>query len=207
MRLKLIEKGWDSYEGDIGGITFVNGESIDHVSRADADRIACVMRTEIIDGEYTPINEAIVDRNIAAPVKEPLRTVTQEEHDDEAALRRGKARPVPAVLYTREELEAIADEKGIAGLREIAEPIGVRDRSISGLIKETLQKQTDLIAAWEKATGRTYTPEPALETGPELPPPPGSPEPEPKPTPAPTGATPDSEPAPAGATSEPEPKE
>lgn len=44
-------------------------------------------------------------------------------------------------VYSREELEAIADEKGIAGLREIGNTLGVKSNSIEDLIKKILDKQ------------------------------------------------------------------
>lgn len=42
---------------------------------------------------------------------------------------------------TREELEAIADEKGISGLREIGNELGVKSNSIEDLIGKILAAQ------------------------------------------------------------------
>lgn len=44
-------------------------------------------------------------------------------------------------VYTKEDLEKIADENGIKGLREIAEPLGVKNVSIEGLIAEIIKAQ------------------------------------------------------------------
>ena len=44
-------------------------------------------------------------------------------------------------IYSQEELEQIADKDGINGLRKIANPLGVKDNSIAGLIKEIVQGQ------------------------------------------------------------------
>ena len=44
-----------------------------------------------------------------------------------------------APAYTEEQLAAIADKQGIAGLREIAEPLGVKGNSIAGLISSILK--------------------------------------------------------------------
>ena len=40
---------------------------------------------------------------------------------------------------SREELEAVADDGGISGLRAIAEPLGVKSNSIDGLIDAILK--------------------------------------------------------------------
>ena len=45
------------------------------------------------------------------------------------------------VKYTREQLEQVADEKGMAGLRRIADEFGLKGKSIPGLIEAILQKQ------------------------------------------------------------------
>jgi len=46
-----------------------------------------------------------------------------------------------ATVHTRETLEAIADKEGIKGLREIADPLGVKSTSIVPLIDAILEKQ------------------------------------------------------------------
>lgn len=43
--------------------------------------------------------------------------------------------------YTREELEAVADDKGISGLREIGDEIDAKSNSIEGLIEKILSMQ------------------------------------------------------------------
>ena len=44
-------------------------------------------------------------------------------------------------VYTREELEALADEQGIAGLRAVGEARNVRSNSIDSLINKILKAQ------------------------------------------------------------------
>ena len=48
-------------------------------------------------------------------------------------------------LYTQEELEAVADKQGINGLRAIADPLQVKNRSIPGLIAEIVAAQQKLV--------------------------------------------------------------
>lgn len=94
--------------------------------------------------------EAPKEEVIPAPVKieeAALPVADEDKAQDEldALLAETSSEPdgetEPVRLYTKEELEAIADEKGIAGLREISDPMGVKDNSIVGLIKEILQAQ------------------------------------------------------------------
>lgn len=59
--------------------------------------------------------------------------------DIEAEL--AEAEPAAAKVYTREELEAIADTTGIKGLREIADPMGLTSTSIVPLIDAILETQ------------------------------------------------------------------
>lgn len=47
-----------------------------------------------------------------------------------------KVAVAPTKRYTRAELEAVADESGIQGLREIADPLGIKATSIRKLIDE-----------------------------------------------------------------------
>ena len=57
-----------------------------------------------------------------------------DQTDEEGA----KGRPA----YTREELEGVADESGISGLREIGNALNARSNSIEGLIDAILSAQT-----------------------------------------------------------------
>ena len=40
--------------------------------------------------------------------------------------------------WTREKLEAIADQTGISGIREVSDPLGLKGTSIRGLIDQIL---------------------------------------------------------------------
>lgn len=47
----------------------------------------------------------------------------------------------PAEALSREALETIADEEGIAGLRKIGEPLNVKSNSVEGLIEKLVAAQ------------------------------------------------------------------
>ena len=149
MQIKLMEVGMHAFTGDIGGINFVDGISVDPISRADMDRLACVMRVEIVaEGDekaHVPTNVSILDRSQSAEVVAPRETQTDEARKAEEADRAAKNKaPAPQAYeksYTRAELEEIADDTGMPGLREIGGPRGVTDRSIAGLIEAILEDQ------------------------------------------------------------------
>lgn len=70
--------------------------------------------------------------NAEQPKEEkPAEASTEVETEERPATPEGSK-----VKYTAEQLEKIADEQGIAGLRAIAEPLGIKARSIAELIKE-----------------------------------------------------------------------
>lgn len=52
----------------------------------------------------------------------------------------GAAEAVSGLYWTETELGEIADKKGIKGLREIAEPAGIKGNSVSGLIDQIVKK-------------------------------------------------------------------
>lgn len=71
------------------------------------------------------------------------------EAERKAALEaaRLKAESETPVVYTREELEAIGANDGIAGLREIGEKIDASGRSINELVVAILRKQTKALTS------------------------------------------------------------
>lgn len=148
MKVRLTQAGFETYNGQMGVIFFENGLSLDDVSRMDAVRIAAVMSAEWEDGSNLSPTQSLLDNvHNAAPVvtesadesaepkaetTPPLSTEAVEE----------QASPVQAaeaaVRYTEAQLETIADEQGIAGLRAICDPLGIKGRAISELIQELI---------------------------------------------------------------------
>jgi hypothetical protein len=138
-RLKIVEKGWETFSDYFGGFKFTNGLSDEAIPSADAQRLGSWIRFEGVDDE-AQVGEGVVqvaltdtkaDVVIAAGDKEP-ETVSVEQAAEAA---------VEATKYTVEELEALADQGGIAALRKIGDKIGVKGRGIPELIREIIQKQ------------------------------------------------------------------
>jgi hypothetical protein len=146
MKLRITQSGFQTYNGQMGLAVFENGLSVDEVPEQVARRLSGVIQCEWEDGTNPSVTQAELTRDTPAPnVYTTFADVPQEVKPKLAVTPESKA-AAPAVVvdvtpgnvYTQEELEAIADAKGIAGLREIAEPVGIKSNSISGLIKEMI---------------------------------------------------------------------
>jgi hypothetical protein len=97
-------------------------------------------------GEAGPVKEEVNPAPVKLEPEVPQKTDAETEAEKELEALTAPTPDLedvqePRAVYTREELEKIADDKGIAGLREIADPMGVKDNSIMGLIKEIIQAQ------------------------------------------------------------------
>lgn len=130
MKLKLTAVGYENFTGLFGTVEYVDGLSVSDVMPQTAKRVACVISVEWEDGTKVGVADALIaNQNMPAPNE----TATVIPVEPEKPV-------VNTVAWTEEELGAVADEKGIAGLREIAEPHGIKGNSIAGLIKGILDK-------------------------------------------------------------------
>lgn len=139
--LKITEPGWATFDGFLSGVEFVQGVSKEDISPSIAARIAGTMRCEMVDTGLNPsFTQQLVDRlNECAPVAEPM-----ERASEVSVVVLEQTEPVEenkVEKHTKESLEAIADEKGIKGLREIADPLGIKAQSISELIAKIVESQ------------------------------------------------------------------
>lgn len=122
MKLKLIQQGYEGLTGYLGVTEFKDGVSVNDVHPREATVIGMSIKAEWEDGsDPNPAQNLLNSMNVeAGTVKEPV----------------PEAPAAPA--YSKAELEVIADEKGIKGLRAIAEPLGIKGTSITELISEIL---------------------------------------------------------------------
>ena len=160
MKIRLKEKGFESFTGFMGEVEFKDGVSVEDVPRMFADRIAAAMRTETVDGkEIGELARLRENKDMPAPDVISQQTKRDQEEAKEAK-EEAKEEPKGDIVeewtmpemtwYTKEELGAIADEKGIEGLREIAEPLGVKGRAIIEIINGVVKKQEEVKAAMGK---------------------------------------------------------
>jgi hypothetical protein len=133
--VKLLESTFKSYTGLLCGVQFEDGVSVKELPFVDQQRICASMRAETIDGRNVSAAGAYSERysvtaeNLKEHVAEPVTN-----------LDRGTVQPGIQV-YTREELEAVADSDGIAGLRIIGGNIGVKAKGIVEMIDGILKAQ------------------------------------------------------------------
>jgi hypothetical protein len=124
MKIKLVQPGWEALTGLFGGVDFADGVSVNDVADADARRLANIVSIERLDGSNPSSSQAVLDSQSTSMQVVPERTVA-----------------APVTAYTQEGLEAIASKKGIKGLREVSEPLGVKASGIAELIELILKAQ------------------------------------------------------------------
>lgn len=143
MKLRLTAPGWQTYSGQMGVIFFENGISVSDVLPVDAVRVAGVIGAEWENGQPANVSQIYLDNMntpaSSAPSPAPV-PVPVEPKAPPAFL--APLAPLAAALapvYTADELAEIADKQGLAGLRVIADPLGIKGNSIRGLIDGILK--------------------------------------------------------------------
>ena len=154
-KIKIVEPGWEGYTGILGTLVFEDGVSVEPVSQREKDVFSVTIRiAEVTDtGEARVYSANDNLRTVAALAMEPQAPklfvapkpapAPTPEATDTSPLPIA-APSAPAKTYTLAELEAIADDKGIKGLREIGAPLGAKNTSITKLIDEILAAQAKL---------------------------------------------------------------
>lgn len=154
MQVKITDPGFAGFTGHFGTVYFENGVS-EHISSAEAERLGCIVRCEDLDGVNPSATQRMVDiqhKNLdelmaagkgnvgASRVTEQVPTGNQTvaKTTDQVSTPQGKQ---PSLNFTREQLEALADKEGIAGLRNIGSQHGVKGRSIAEIISELMAIQ------------------------------------------------------------------
>lgn len=134
-RVRITEPGWTGYTDHFCGVAFRDGLSVDPVAPSIATQMGTILRVELVDDgvQGGMGNILVTTHEDEAEVRAPLEGADAVEASTPAI-------PDPTV-YTREELEALADTRGIAGLREVADGYGVKGRGIAELIDEVLKAQ------------------------------------------------------------------
>lgn len=150
--VKIVAKGFEGYNGVIEGVQFVNGLSTEPLSQFSAERIGAFMR--VVDADTDAplgVGQRMVDarRSNHAP-SEPLQRVKRTPTGKKKEV---TSRKTISYDFTREQLEKVADEGGINGLRKVADQYEVRGRSIREIIEALMA-----IKANEEAKKNAQTP-------------------------------------------------
>lgn len=145
MKIRLIETGYESLTGMFGEVEFVDGVSVHDVSPVQARFLASIVRIENIDGTDPGENARFQSAFNLEAQSFQLPTLAELEAAGKPAevgqAQEAQVQAQVAEQYTQESLEAIADKGGIAGLREVADPLGVKGTSIAKLIEGILAAQ------------------------------------------------------------------
>ncbi|KJZ17409.1 hypothetical protein TW86_03915 [Halomonas sp. S2151] len=140
MKVKIAEPALANYTGILYRIQFLNGESLRELTPAEVSMIGAAMRVTDLEGNQVGAAVNHGRRNAMTVSKATEVNSKQEAEALSDASPAGKAAPATKT-YTADELAAIADEQGISGLREIADPLGIKGRSINELIREITEYQ------------------------------------------------------------------
>lgn len=173
MKVRIVAPGWENFTGVLGqGAYFENGEA-DLNWRQVARIGASIHLVDAETGEQVgPGAVAAGLKYEEAPIVPPMVTKTEDDAKIEAdataereklaaaedarkakeaealeAARAKAAEDAKSIVYTRQELEAVGANDGIDGLRQIAEPLGVKGRSISEMVDSILNAQAKNAAA------------------------------------------------------------
>lgn len=151
--LKITQPGWEGFTGPLGPyVEFKDGVSTAPVPRNVADSLSGIVSMVELDDDGNEANVAGLAHRLVSESKERAPVVPQmarqSETDKRSELKRERAKRDPSQIrfYVSKELEAIADEKGIAGLRVIAADWGLKHRSITVLIQMILDAQAQYLA-------------------------------------------------------------
>lgn len=129
LKLKITERGWAGFTGDFGPVSFVDGVSVREVTEIEAFRLSNLIQIETLEG----VNPSSSQQNLDS------QSLLMASGMDHKAIEEAVKRTVH--VYSRTDLESIAEQDGIGGLRTIATPMGISGRSINALIDAILAYQ------------------------------------------------------------------
>ncbi|MDP9155286.1 MAG: PhoH family protein [Pseudomonadota bacterium] len=139
MKIRLLQPGWETMTGNFGGVEFVDGLSVGDVTAREAQRISNTVVCELEDGTNPSSTQAVLES-----YSRPMEVAGE-----------APAAPKPA-RYSEAELEAIAGEKGIKGLREIGDVLGVKTPAQGRYIAAIKQRGSVTFGMGAAGTGKTY---------------------------------------------------
>jgi hypothetical protein len=156
MRLRITEPGYENLTGMFGTVDFVDGVSVQPLSPVELKRLSAVVRVETVETGEDPSAATELQNSHPHQVGLVLAAEVASKIHGEPKVEK----PAPKLDYTVTDLESIADEKGIAGLRVIGDQFGLRARSIPELIEKIIAAQA---TAAKPASNEPSTEAPAAD--------------------------------------------
>jgi len=137
--VKIVQPGFETYNGIMEGVRFENGVSVESMSQFSAERIGAFMKVVNADDGGEPLGMGYRMANAkttgVAP-REPLQFIARTKTGKtKEAVKKSK---LISYDFTKAQLEGVADKEGILGLRKVADQYDVRGRSISEIIESLL---------------------------------------------------------------------
>lgn len=130
------------FDGLYGMHYFKDGRSVEPVTLREAIRYGSIGPIVDDDGTaVTPFNQNELANRWREPETYVAPPVVELAPEVVAPAEVITPPVIKKPIFTQEQLEKIADAKGIAGLREISDPLGLKARSIPELIREILAEQ------------------------------------------------------------------
>lgn len=144
MKIKLVEPGYENLTGELGPfMLFENGISVSDLTLAQVSRLGAVMRIVNVDTEEQ-VGSTADSVNVRAAEHPVGSEVIVENEVGTTSEMPAAAESPPYADYefsSRESLEALVDAKGIKGLREVGEKLGVKGKSVPDLIDAILKAE------------------------------------------------------------------
>jgi hypothetical protein len=151
MKIKLVQPGYENMTGFFGCVEFIDGVSVDEVSEIEARRLGSVVAIRTLEGKDPSAAQMLIDLQ-----SEPMALATTVPDAPEELV---------LLDHTPESLAAVADAGGIAGIRAIAGPLGIKGTSIAELIGKVLavskRRESDVAAAAAAVEGEKPADAPA----------------------------------------------
>jgi hypothetical protein len=148
MKIKFVAADLAAFTGMYGAIEFKDGVSVNDVTARDVQLYGAITSIEVLGDDYTPDRPYSEISHIAA-ISVNLPTLAEIMAQNPVVDVQDERPVAPGVIYTKAELEAIADKEGIAGVRAIGETMNVRAHSIVKLIEAILAAQAKFKPAAE----------------------------------------------------------
>lgn len=145
MKIRLVGNGYEAMNGFFGDVEFKDGVSVHPVSAAQIRLFASITTIENAEdgtelGDNAHFQSALKMEAVTfdLPTLAELEAQGQKVEVGQAV---EQVQEAPEGTYTKEQLEAIADKGGIAALRDIADPLGIKGTSIGKIIMAILARQ------------------------------------------------------------------
>lgn len=157
MKIRILDPGFANLTGPFGTVEFVDGVSVEEVSKAEAARLGTILKIEDADNGVNPsVTQHMVDlhnKNTEelglkfANLRKATSTIPEVAENQPEVLAQvevgNQTLPKPvAVLgydYTEDQLDNLVRTQGIAGLRAFTEQYDVNDRSVAGIVKKMME--------------------------------------------------------------------